>query len=214
MVIVVLGILAAIAIVSYSYIQRKATISGIELGASSYMKAIKVYESEYGHKPLEGESTSYAYGSIPVYGYCVGDSKKYINPEKGCGGWFIHGKPTNVNKYRPTDGFHKEIMKVINGQASPRFDCFYIAPNGSCARGFVYLPQDVYSAASKLDGKNRSFFGYFLPGKNKCTLSGELAKTYNQPSSTIIRQSYSYYSSIKKDYTFATDKFTLCLYAI
>lgn len=212
-VIVIIAILAAISIISFTGIRNKAIISSLELGASAYMQAIKAYRAEFGHFPLEKEGVVYAYGNVPVYGFCVGHIDSYPQPEKGCGGWTLNGPPTNVHLYKPTDGFHREILKTIAEQAAPTFHCFYVAGNGSCARGYVFLPAQT-SYPSKLDGVPRSFFGFFLPGRTPCRLRGELAMTNKPMSADIIEFSANYTSKLGRNYTYQNDRMTLCLYAL
>lgn len=211
--ITVIAILAVVLIFGISGVRTRASVSSIELGASAYMRAIKLYHAENGHFPLDREGIVYAYGNVSVYGFCVGESSSYPNPHLGCGGWTLSGGPTDINKYKPTDGFHREIMKVIDNQSSPKFDCFYVAANGSCARGYVFLPSGT-AWSSKLDGKQRAFFGFFLPGRQPCRLSGELAMTNSDIGWDIIRHSQNYSSKLNKDYTFRNNRFTLCLYAV
>lgn len=171
-VIVIISILAVVAILTFGTIRERATVSSIETGASAYMRAIQTYRAEHEHFPLEKEQVVYAYGNVSVYGFCVGAKESYPNPTKGCGGWTLNNKPTDINKYKPTDGFHREILKTIVNQSSPRFDCFYTASNGSCARGYVFLPSNIPSGSSRLNGQTRAFFWLFPARKAVVSTTG------------------------------------------
>lgn len=213
-VIIVVAILATISILAYNGIATKAQVSSIELGAEAYYKAIRLYKAEYESFPLENDRDVYVYGGqYRVYGYCLGDKQSYPNPERGCGGWTLGGRPTNIGKYKDADDFNREINKVVDKQRAPWFDCFYVAGNGSCTRGYIFLPGNA-EGSSTLDGQRRSFFGYYLPGRKQCNIKGELAKSDKPISSNVVEYKFEYQKDSSNKYTFQNDKFTLCLYAL
>lgn len=82
-VIVVIGILAAITIVSYTGISQKATASSLQSDLSNASKKLKLYQVEYGKYPQQMTSTDGNVTYCPSGDTTTEDTKYCIKPSSG-----------------------------------------------------------------------------------------------------------------------------------
>jgi uncharacterized protein (TIGR02145 family)/prepilin-type N-terminal cleavage/methylation domain-containing protein len=109
-VIVVIGILAAITIISYSGISRKAIAASLQSDLSGAANKLKMYQVEYGSYPqamtsTDGNVTYCPSGSTPS------DAKYCIKPTLG--NEFVYSSPVS-----PYNGF---IMDAINNVSTSKY---------------------------------------------------------------------------------------------
>ena len=154
-VIVVIGILAAITIVAYNGIQTRANNMKTEAAVAAYQKALIAYAVEKGEYP-DGATTRQS--------FCLGDSTIYPS---GC----YDGSVSNtiINRLKPYLG---------NSLPAPSTECL---PMYTGCR----IPAAYASYTLPLDGVNHSWWiTYVLKDRGKCTLSGVVGGTWSVPSRT------------------------------
>lgn len=110
-VIVVIGILAAISIVAYSGVQDRAENARLQSGMSSVNKAIQLFYSENGTYPLTGVSVWRGYNSAINDNFVPGVAPKYINvtPQVGLTTQY----PTFI--YRSDTGQDYKLIYIVSG---------------------------------------------------------------------------------------------------
>lgn len=110
-VIVVIGILAAISIVAYSGIQDRAENARLQAGMSSLNKAIQLFYSENGTYPLTGVGVWRGYNSAINDNFIPGIVPKYINatPQVGLAAQY----PTFI--YRSDTGQDYKLIYIVSG---------------------------------------------------------------------------------------------------
>ena len=121
-VIVVIGILAAITIVSYSGISNKAIMAGLQSDLSSNAKLLKMYNVEHGYYPSSIDSTSYCPSSPDVDNrYCLKAMSGSLLTYSG-GGQSFKLVDKHINSgltYQITE--NGSISQVLNELISPKY---------------------------------------------------------------------------------------------
>jgi type II secretion system protein G len=113
-VIVVIGILAAITIVAYNGVQQRARYSAMQSDISSLNKAIQLYYADNGTYPYSGSGIGNVVGPSPAIPGLVPTylSKIPTIPNDGIGGYYAYIWSTNGADY-------KLIRLVPNGVPLP-----------------------------------------------------------------------------------------------
>lgn len=156
-VIVVIGILAAITIVAYNGIQERARISGMQSDILTLNKAIQMYYADNGHYPITpaGPGQPCDSGQWCGWGQATGDnlipgvSPKYISKTPQ----LSQNSNTGITYlYRSPDGVDYKLIRYANGTA---------------------LSQAELSAAgsrqtSGCDGNDFDRWGYWSSNNSKC----------------------------------------------
>lgn len=158
-VIVVIGILAAITIVAFNGVQARADNTATENLVSQYKKALATYVVEHGQYPT---GTS---------GACMGTQEFYAD----------NGNCFNVTGTISTT-FETEIRKVLTNPPNPKPDCHEMY--SGCRRNLTFY----HNASWQIDGEAHPFYLiYFLRDNGDCTLPGNLQGSYGNFSSTFTR---------------------------
>lgn len=158
-VIVVIGILAAITIVSYNGIQQRAYNTQVISGVSSYQKLIQAYYLLYGSYPVNSKELS----GEGIAMSCLGTGYK----DQFC------GRITGSDTYEDTV-FNTEIKKVGSGGA---IASSMLAPGNESFVGAVYGIDitDPEWTENKLDTHARTI-QYALRGADQdCKIAGSYA---------------------------------------
>lgn len=117
-VVVVIGILAAITIVSYSGIQGKAIASGLQFDLSSDVKLLKMYNVEYGYYPSTLDVNNCPQTPTVDTRYCLKSMKDATLAYTGGGQTF-----RLVNTHNPTSvSFYVTEGSVIAALTLPKVD--------------------------------------------------------------------------------------------
>lgn len=122
-VIVVIGILAAIVIVAYNGIQTRARNMQTISGAKQYIKAVSMYASEKGYYPN-------------AYGACLGTGYEYEGTPGRCGG--------SVTSLTEKEAFNTAIAEYISGK--PQLSTKNLQINSTAIRAGGYY--DVLSGGT------------------------------------------------------------------
>lgn len=154
-VIVVIGILAAITLISYNGIQTRANNMKTESAVATYRKALINYALENGEYP-DGASTRKS--------FCLGDSTIYPS---GCYDGVVD------------DAIMAKLKPYIGGALpAPSTECL---PMYTGCR----IPAAYNTTSRQLDGQAHSWFiTYMLKGSARCTLSNLAGGSWTTPSRT------------------------------
>jgi len=138
-VIVVIGILAAITIISYTGISKKAEISSLQSDLTNGSKKLKMYQVEYGSFPqdmtsTDGNVTYCPTGTNPDPKYCIKPSSNTT---------FEY---SNLGNTTSPQGFGLMATKnstsyIISGNSTPAV--ISATPNLSCPTGFIPVPGSI-----------------------------------------------------------------------
>lgn len=114
-VIVVIGILAAITIVSYSGISKRAVITGLQSDLSNGAKLLKMYNAEYGFYPnsLDGDNCPQTPNADSRY--CLKASNGTTLSYSGIGQSFNLSATKNSIKYRITESMESVLSETLSG---------------------------------------------------------------------------------------------------
>lgn len=158
-VIVVIGVLAAITIVAFNGIQNRAKNTSIENMVSQYRRALATYVAENGDYPTGTTSA------------CLGTQSFYT----------ANGNCLNVSG-AITSTFETEIRKVLANPPNPEPICYSMY--SGCRRNMTYH----YNNSWQVDGSPHGYYLiYFLGGNGACTLKDNLEGSYGNFSSTTSR---------------------------
>lgn len=150
-VIVVIGILAAITIVAFNGVQSRAKNTSIENTASAYRKTLAAYVAEKGDYPVVGGSG------------CLGRAADY---------------PSGCFNATASATMETQLGTILTSLPTPDTTCF--AMYGGCRRGlsYYYRPSSV-TPDWTVDGVvHRYYMFYFLGENGRCTLPNNLEGSY------------------------------------
>ena len=150
-VIVVIGILAAITIVAFNGVQTRAKNTAIENTASAYKKALAAYVADKGDYPGGGASG------------CLGRAADYPS---GC---FNAGASATMET---------NLGTVLTSLPTPDTTCFSMY--GGCRRGLSYYYRAPATTPDwTVDGvTHRHYMFYFLGENGRCTLPNNIEGSY------------------------------------
>ncbi len=161
-VIMVIGILAAITIVAFNGVQTRAKNTSIENTASAYRKALAAYVAQKGDYPVSGAAA------------CLGKAAAYS------GGACYNGTASVT--------LETELGSVLTTLPQPDTTCF--AMYGGCRRGLTYYYRAPSPTPSPwtIDGVEHSHYMiYFLGDNGRCTLPNNLEGSYGAFSTTATK---------------------------
>ena len=154
-VIVVIAILASITVVAYNGIQQRAKNVKIESNVTTFVKALSIYELDYGNYAMPGTG---------VLGYCLGETSTFPS---GCS----HGNPNAT--------FASELKKEISPLPTIENDC--LSYMGSCRYNYVLTRQTPWT----VDGNSHLYYIiYYLYGNTTCSLPRSLEGSWGAFSTT------------------------------
>ena len=110
-VIVVIGILAAITVVAYNGIQERANFSRLQADLKSLNKALLLYHADNGVYPVTGSATWRGYTSAVNDAFIPGLAPKYINRTPQVG--LTSSYPTFL--YRSDTGTDYKLIYLVSG---------------------------------------------------------------------------------------------------
>ena len=156
-VIVVIGILAALVIVAYNGIQQRANNTAKITAVKDYQTIINTYIRQYGALP---------YNSVA----CVGEPSNYTD-------WDSNGSldcHRSLNTYHPNTSFITELKKISPNL--PKYNSTQLGPasDGQYYAGISYLTGQTYDGRS-----DQAALFYWLEGASQSCQNAEIANTYN-----------------------------------
>ncbi|MFZ2835993.1 MAG: prepilin-type N-terminal cleavage/methylation domain-containing protein [Candidatus Saccharimonadales bacterium] len=113
-VIVIIGILAAITIVAYNGIQERSEFSRLQSNLASVNKAVKLYYADNGSYPVTGSGVWSGYYSATNDSFVPGLAPKYISTTPQVGGTTQH--PSFI--YRSDTGSEYKLIYIVAGTAT------------------------------------------------------------------------------------------------
>lgn len=214
-VIVVIGILAAITLVAYNGVQQKATQAMLDSDLTQASKAVVLYQTENGALPASlatvnisnGNGVTYDYGAQST-AYCISATSnsmsRYVasnsQPSTGdCSAAFVKWSPSGAVSYDPnsneiilsTSGSGNAISPLIptNGKASATITLQMYAtiasPNGGTGKSCAYLSSAYYASDGVTPVKNSA--GYTGNGNAGCyALSSWATHTWTTPTGSGV----------------------------
>lgn len=209
-VIVVIGILAAITLVAYNGVQQKATQAMLDSDLTQASKAVQLYQVENGSLPsslatvniTNGSGVTYDYGAQST-AYCISATSSSVSryvasnsqPSSGdCSIAFVKWSPSGAVSYDPSSneivlspsGTGNAVSPLLptNGSASATITLQMYAtiasPNGGAGKSCVYLSSAYYASDGVTSVKNTA--GYTGNGNAGCyALSAWANHTWSVP---------------------------------
>lgn len=174
-VIVIIGILAALVITVYNGIQQRARNTARIASAKELQKLVNAYIIQEGKYP-----------PINVRG-CLGTGYTDWNGDGSLDCFDENSANANPTHYHPSTALNNELQKIAPPPSVETSDVK--GTNDIRYRGYVYFPGHT------IDGQaGRAMFDYFLEGTNQnCVLPGVLS--YNSTTGTFVTSSAISYSS-------------------
>lgn len=172
-VIVVIGILAAVTVVAFNGVQSRAKNASIISGVGHYLKAIEMYRAEHGEYPLASaknlDKDGVDLGSYDNRQFCLASDQSIANQLRTCGSHLWGAAPSQVviastvdpgNAFR----FNDLVSPYLGGKMIDTYSERPMAPKqyeGSSIYGAVY------SAGGSLNYPNTKLT-YMLYGDTTC----------------------------------------------
>ncbi len=136
-VIVVIGILAAITIAAYNGVQQRSRNAQTVSAVASWAKAIRLYEADK--------------GSLPINTSCLGDSYGYGLTGTDTSGFQCRQDTSTVGNNLNTS-FFTEMTPYISSKPQPSTTTTYVVSSTNWFRGAYYYPATPHRIDYILDG--------------------------------------------------------------
>ena len=154
-VIVVIGILAAVSIVAYNGIQQKARNAQTTAAVASWIKALKLYHADHGQYPH-------------VYDSCLGERADYPWDFEGATSGNNQCRQTATSYYVTREPFVNLMRPYFNNGPMPTPDMTTIGNATSWFRGATYTHSGLGAEGRPLS------ISYALQGNGSCVSIGGL----------------------------------------
>lgn len=160
-VIVVIGILAAIVIVGFNGVQRRAVNTSTENTAQTYRRALMAYATQFGKYPTPTSA-------------CLAPTNNYDSAPSADDPDCAHASTSAQ--------METELKKVIASLPSVDTTCYTMYTG--CRRNMTYLRSSTWT----VDGATHvHYMSYYLGGNGNCTLADNLNGSYGSFSSNVTR---------------------------
>lgn len=154
-VIVVIGILAAVSVVAYNGIQQRSYNAKAVSAVDAYIKILKMYKSEKGVWPTTVSGTQTEYACLTPAGSLPADSNFSANV---CA--FSYGTPTSIN---PT--FNALLTPYANPLPNGTLPTYILRPGDSSEYRLRGLRYTVFNSNSE----NEVYLIYAIKGNQTCS---------------------------------------------